>query len=47
MYNSPIEARLSREVIEETKALVVEGYSITLRLDDLQKLKIHEDKEPA
>ena len=35
MYNSPIEARLSREVIEETKALVVEGYSITLRLDDL------------
>ena len=35
MYNSPIEARLSREVIEETKALVVEGYSITVRLDDL------------
>ena len=47
MYNSPIEARLSREVIEETKALVVEGYSITVQLDDLQKLKIYKDKEPV
>jgi hypothetical protein len=34
-YQSSVEARVSREAVEETEALVVEGYSISVRLDDL------------
>ena len=32
MYNSPIEARLSRIEIEETELLVVKGYSVSVLL---------------
>ena len=32
MYNSPIEARLSRNEIEETELLVVKGYSVSVLL---------------
>ena len=35
MYNSPIEARLSRNKIEETELLVVKGYSISVLLLNL------------
>jgi len=34
-YQSSVEARVSREAVEETEALVIKGYSITVRLDDL------------
>ena len=34
-YQSPVEARLSKEAIEETRTLVVEDYSVSVRLDDL------------
>ena len=34
-YQSPIEARLSRTAIEETKALIVSDYTINVRLEDL------------
>jgi hypothetical protein len=35
MYNSPIEARLSRNEIEETELLVVKGYSVSVLLLNL------------
>ena len=34
-YQSPVESRLSKEAIEETRTLVVEDYSVSVRLDDL------------
>ena len=34
-YQSPVEARLSKQSIEETRAIVVEDYSVSVRLDDL------------
>lgn len=34
-YQSPVESRLSKEAIEEARTLVVEDYSVSVRLDDL------------
>ena len=34
-YQSAVEDRLSREAIEETRSLVVEDYSVTVRLEDM------------
>jgi len=34
-YQSPVAARLSKEAIEETRTLVVEDYSVTVRLEDI------------
>jgi len=34
-YQSAVEDRLSKEAIEETRSLVVEDYSVTVRLEDM------------
>mgnify|MGYP006123841741 CR=1 FL=1 len=34
-YQSAVEDRLSREALEETRSLVVEDYSVTVRLEDM------------